>query len=73
MTAVEQARDHRFTLLLPQAELDDAFGIRTVHANPVLQEPCTENLITGCWDTLKVPHRGGLQKAGEFDPACPHL
>jgi CRP-like cAMP-binding protein len=73
LRAVELVEDHAFTLPVTQAELADALGISTVHANRVLQDLRAENLITWRGETLKVLDWEGLQRAGEFDPAYLHL
>jgi hypothetical protein len=43
-----------------------------VHVNRVLQELRGENLISLRGGALKVLDWGGLQSAGEFDPAYLH-
>jgi CRP-like cAMP-binding protein len=73
LRAVELVEDHAFTLPVTQAELADALGISTVHANRVLQDLRAENLITWRGETLKVLDWDGLQRAGEFDPTYLHL
>jgi CRP-like cAMP-binding protein len=73
LRAVELVEDHAFTLPVTQAELADALGISTVHANRVLQDLRAENLITWRGETLKVLDWEGLQRAGEFDPTYLHL
>jgi CRP-like cAMP-binding protein len=72
LRAVELVEDHAFTLPVTQAELADALGISTVHANRVLQDLRAENLITWRGEILKVLDWEGLQRAGEFDPAYLH-
>src|SRR5215213_733852 len=58
---------------LTQAELGDALGISTVHANRTLQELRGDGLITLRNGSVPVLDWDRLRQAGEFDPTYLHL
>ena len=57
---------------ITQSELGDAMGISTVHANRVVQELRSNDLITWYGSTLSILDWDGLQIAADFDPAYLH-
>jgi len=66
LQAVDLARDLCFTIPLTQAELADACGISSVHANRVVQELRRLGLVE--WDSKQVRIRNwsGLARLGDF-------
>jgi len=66
LQAVDLARDLCFTIPLTQAELADACGISSVHANRVVQELRRLGLVE--WDSKQVRIRdwSGLVRLGDF-------
>jgi CRP-like cAMP-binding protein len=73
LRAVGLAQDHHCDLPFTQAELADAVGISTVHANRVIQDLRGAGLITLAKRTLTVLDWDGLKGAGDFDPTYLHL
>jgi CRP-like cAMP-binding protein len=73
LEAVGLAQEHRYTLPLTQAQLADALGMSNVHANRVLQEMRSKNLITLKSSALVIHAWSELVRAGEFDPTYLHL
>lgn len=71
--AVGLATDHAIELPLTQAEIGDALGVSTVHANRVIQELRADNLINWFGQKLTVLDWKGLKAAGDFDPTYLHL
>lgn len=61
-----------YTFPITQAELGDALGISTVHANRVVQELRRNELIIWQGSTLTILDWDGLQLAADFDPAYLH-
>jgi CRP-like cAMP-binding protein len=66
LQAVDLARDLCFTIPLTQAELGDACGITSVHANRVVQELRRLGLIE--WDSrqVRILNWSGLARLGDF-------
>jgi CRP-like cAMP-binding protein len=71
--AVGLTTNHEIDLPVTQAEIGDALGISTVHANRVIQELRANNLITWFGNKLAVLDWEGLKAAGDFDPTYLHL
>jgi CRP-like cAMP-binding protein len=73
LEAVGLAKEHRCTLPLTQGQLADALGMSNVHANRVLQEMRSKDLITLKGNELVIHAWSELVHAGEFDPTYLHL
>ncbi|WP_245436635.1 Crp/Fnr family transcriptional regulator [Methylobacterium sp. V23] len=73
LEAVGFAKEHRCTLPLTQGQLADALGMSNVHANRVLQEMRSKDLITLKSNELVIHAWSELVHAGEFDPTYLHL
>jgi CRP-like cAMP-binding protein len=71
--AVALVADDTIDLPLTQAEIGDALGVSTVHANRVIQELRANNLIRWFGQKFTVLDWEGLKAAGDFDPAYLHL
>ena len=67
------AKDGVCPLPITQQELADATGISVVHVNRMLQELRESGLMNLSQRRLTVRDWGGLQVAGDFDPAYLHL
>ena len=67
------AEEHSFRFPATQAELGDALGLSTVHANRVVQELRAKNLIAWERNTVTVLDWDGLVALGEFSPSYLHL
>jgi CRP-like cAMP-binding protein len=65
--------DLRYVLPLTQAELADALGLSSVHANRSLQELRKLGLVTLQRRELIIHDWDGLAKVAEFDPAYLHI
>jgi CRP-like cAMP-binding protein len=66
LRTVDLARNLRFAIPMTQAELADACGISSVHANRVVQELRRQGLVE--WDSRQVRIRNwsGLARIGDF-------
>ncbi len=73
LQAVGLAEEHSFRFPATQAELGDALGLSTVHANRVVQELRGKNLITWERNTVTILDWDALVRLGEFNPTYLHL
>ena len=73
LQAVGLTNGDAYEFPLTQAELGDALGISTVHANRILQELRGEGLITLQNGSVTVLDWERLRESGEFDPTYLHL
>lgn len=73
LRAAGLAPGDRFDLPMTQADLGDAMGVSTVHANRILQELRHCGLIHLEGRLLTIPNYARLARAGLFDPAYLHL
>jgi CRP-like cAMP-binding protein len=73
LQAVGLTNGDAYEFPLTQAELGDALGISTVHANRTLQDLRGDGLITLQNGSVTVLDWDRLKEAGEFDPTYLHL
>ena len=73
LRTVGLADDLRYLLPLTQAELADALGLSSVHANRSLQELRKMGLVTLHRRELIIQDWNGLVTTAEFDPSYLHL
>lgn len=62
-----------FNMPITQIDLSDILGLSSVHANRVLQELRSENLVTWKGSTITILDWDGLRRAAEFDDRYLHL
>lgn len=65
--------DMTFTMPITQVDLSDILGLSSVHANRVLQELRSENLVSWKGSTVSILNWEALQRLAEFDPRYLHL
>ncbi|TXM93505.1 Crp/Fnr family transcriptional regulator [Methylobacterium sp. WL116] len=73
LRTVGVADDFRYVLPLTQAELADALGLSSVHANRSLQELRKLGFVTLHRRELIIQDWDGLETVAEFDPAYLHI
>jgi CRP-like cAMP-binding protein len=70
---VGEARGFAFAMPMSQAELADALGISTVHANRVVQELKSANVVVWQGRTVSILDWDRLREIAEFDPVYLNL
>ncbi|MBO0905614.1 Crp/Fnr family transcriptional regulator [Jiella sonneratiae] len=73
LKTVGQTEDHSFTLPITQQELADALGISIVHANRMLMDLRTRNIMVMRGKHVKILNYDALKAFAEFSPDYLHL
>ncbi|MCJ2011781.1 Crp/Fnr family transcriptional regulator [Methylobacterium sp. J-076] len=73
LRVVGMVSDNSFEFPITQADLADALGITSVHANRVLQDLRTQGLVEWKNKRLRIPNEEQLVEFAEFDPNYLHL